>query len=432
MILTSYTALLASSNLRRLADNNTANTDDNLNITYRYPFSKKLIGNVSLSGNYNHGRLFTYNQNLQTAQYDIYIDSLSRNLQRYQFTETLRPELTFQINKETALSLNLGMQLQTDNQFNRNFSDINRRNAYLLPALRFYAAKFSVNYSSNIRQPSINDLIPQTTFYSQLYSSVGNPDLKPVRSHNLNFSYYNYKNEKLLNTLVYGGFNVDENSIFTERTVSSEGATITKPINKNGRYNGYMGGNFGKGFKRFHNWQIRLNSKLSGGFDHNFFQVNNNEGYQNTYYLNFNQQFYINYNNKFEVNPSYNLVPNITTYQRVDYSSVKYVTQSLDVPVVVHWPKHVVVEANYTYTYNPLVAAGFQRSINLLNLSVARLIQYRDRGEIKLSCYDLLDQNVSVYRYTTANSTVDIQNQILKRYLLLTYAYRFNKTITKK
>ncbi|RYE20625.1 MAG: TonB-dependent receptor, partial [Sphingobacteriaceae bacterium] len=379
------------------------------------------------------GRLFTYNQDLQTGRYDVYIDSLSRNLQRYQFTQTLRPELTYQINKETALSVNLGAQLvQIDNHFNRSFPDINQRNIYLLPALRFYNAKLSVNYSSRIRQPSISDLLPQTTFYSQLYSSVGNPDLKPTRSHNLNLSYYTYKSEKLINTNIYSGLTLEENSIFTQRTVSSEGATIARPVNKNGRYNTYLGANFGKGFKKFHNWQIRLNSRLSGGLDHNFFQVNNKEGYQNTSYLNFNQQFSINYNNKLDINPSYNLSPNITSYQNVEYNSVKYVTQSLDVPIVVRWPKHVVIEANYTYTYNPLVAAGFQRSINLLNLSVARLIQKRDRGEIKLSCYDLLNQNISAYRYATANTTVDAQNQILKRYLLLTYAYRFNKTITKK
>jgi hypothetical protein len=301
-----------------------------------------------------------------------------------------------------------------------------------LPALRFYNAKLSVNYSSSISQPSINDLLPQTTFYSQLYSSVGNPDLKPTRSHNLNLSYYTYKSEKLINTNIYSGFNLDENSIFTQRTVSSEGATIARPVNKNGRYNTYIGANFGKGFKKFHNWQIRLNSRLSGGLDHNFFQVNNKEGYQNTSYFNFNQQFSINYNNKVDINPSYNLTPNITSYQHLKYSSVKYVTQSLDVPVVIRWPKRIVVEANYTYTYNPLVATGFQRSINLLNLSVARLIQKRDRGEIKLSCYDLLDQNINVYRYATANTTIDAQNQILKRYLLLTYAYRFNKTTIKK
>lgn len=154
--------------------------------------------------------------------------------------------------------------MQTDNQFNRGFLDIDRRNIYLLPALRFYNAKLSVNYSSSIRQPSINDLLRQTTFYSQLYSSVGNPDLKPTRFHGLNVNYYNYKNEKLLNTNIYNSFTLDENSLFTERTVISKGATIARPVNKNGRYNTYLGASVGKGFKKFRKWQIRLNSRCPG------------------------------------------------------------------------------------------------------------------------------------------------------------------------
>ncbi|RYE21971.1 MAG: TonB-dependent receptor [Sphingobacteriaceae bacterium] len=223
---TSYSALLPSSNLVRLADNATGNTDASLDITYRYRFNKKLIEDVSLNANYNYnlGRLITYNQDLQTGRYDIYIDSLSRNLQRYQFTQTLRPEFNYQINKETVLSVNLDVQMmQTDNHFNRSFPDIDRRGVYLLPALRFYNAKLSFNYSSSVRQPSINDLLPQTTFYSQLYSSVGNPDLKSTRSHNFNLNYYTYESEKLLNTSVYSGLNLDENSVFSQRTVSSEG-----------------------------------------------------------------------------------------------------------------------------------------------------------------------------------------------------------------
>jgi len=160
--------------------------------------------------------------------------------------------------------------------------------------------------------------------------------------------------------------------------------------------------------------------------------VNSQEGYQNTLSFSANQQVYANYNNKFEITPSYTVSPSITTYQNVSYSQINYITQRLDVPVVLRWPKRFSIETEYTYTYNPLVAPGFQRSINLLNIALARQIQKKDRGELRISCYDLFDQNVSTYRYPSGNSVTDVESQIVKRYFLFTYSYRFNSTVTKK
>jgi hypothetical protein len=431
----SYTTQLPSSNLYRLNNSINNTSDGSLSITYRYPFTKKLTANVALNGNYyqNTGKVMMFNENLQTGQYDGYIDSLSNNLVRRQFTETIKPEVTYQFTKQTGLSLSIGLQwMQTDNMFNRNFADINRNEFYVLPGLRFNTDKFSLDYNESINQPGINQLLPQTMFYSQLYSAVGNPDLKPSRMHNLYFSYYTYKTEKMLNTNVYVSMIGYENSTFTERIVSNQGATIAKPVNKDGMYSMYGGINIGKGFKKMKEWQIKSNSRFNVNFSHDFFQVNNLEGYQNRTYLNFYQQFTLNWKNKFELTPSYNVSPTITSYQNLTYNTLKYVTQSLDVPVLIRMIKHYTIEANYNFNYNPLVSSGFQRSSNLLNIAIARQFQYRDRGEIRLSCYDLFDQNVSSFRGANANSISDYQYQILKRYFLFTYAYRFNTTVTAK
>ncbi|MBW4891720.1 outer membrane beta-barrel protein [Mucilaginibacter sp. HMF5004] len=431
----SYSSAIASSNLYRLGNNINNTADGSLGITYRYPFSKKLTGSVELTGKYNQntGRLMTFNENLSTGQYDGYIDSLSHNLERQQFTETLRPELTYQLTKQARLSVNLGVQLmQTNNKFNRNIADINRRSLYLLPAFRFNTESFSVDYSEYVDQPSINDLLPQTTVYSQLYSRVGNPDLQATRTHNIYFSYYKYQTEKMLNTNFYASISVYENSIFNERTVSPVGATVSKNVNKDGRYYTYAGMSIGKSYKKINDWQFKFNSRVSINLDHDFFQVNNLQGYQNRLYLSYNQQFTLNWNNKFDITPTYSISPNITSYQNVTYNTLKYVTQSLDVPISIRAIKHMTIEGNYNFNYNPLVSSGFQKSSNLLNFAIARQFQYRDRGEIRLSVYDLLNQNISSYRYADGNSVTDYQSQILKRYFLLSYTYRIAATVTAK
>jgi hypothetical protein len=433
--LTSYTAFLASSNLHRLADNNNNNTDASLNINYRYPFNKKLTGTVSFNNAYNHnnGRTFTYNQNLTTTGYDIYIDSLSTNLVRDQFTETIKPEIDYQFNKQTRITVGIGLQsMQTDNQFHKNLANINRRELFILPSVQLSVNSFSINYDESVYQPSINNLLPIKTVYSQLYSSAGNPDQLPTRTHSLSLNFSSNKPEKQLSFNVYSTVNWSTNSVFSERTVNSQGASFSKPVNKSGTYYAYMYFYVNKGFKKFNNWQLRLSSQVNLQNSHNFFQVNNSEGFSNTWNGGIKQQAFASWNNKIDINPSYNISPNITTYQNVNYTPVKYVTQTLDVPIVIRWPKHISIEANYTYIYNPLVANGFQRSSNLLNIAVARSIQAKDRGEIRLSCYDLFDQNVSESQYAYGNTVSQVQYQIIKRYFLLSYSYRFSNVVTAK
>lgn len=431
---TSFLYPATSSSLRRFADNKKAATSGVINITYRAPISKKWIGDIAFEEDYRHnnGQLFNFNKNIQTGQYDIYIDTLSYSLARSQFIATLLPEITYQINPNTYIKVTAGLQsMNTDDRFNKSIPDINRYGFFLLPAIQFTSDKFSFDYNEIISQPSINDLLPITTFYNQLYSTIGNPGLKPSRSRNFSASFYNYNQETQFSTSINGNVNLDENAIVQAKTIDTQGAVVSKPVNTNGQYYIYLGINMGKGYKKVNNWQMRVNLKIYGSTNHNFFRVNGIDGYENPSYIAINPQVTLNWNNKIEITPAYNISPTITTYQHVGYKTVKYATQQLDMPVVVRWPKHTTIEIAYKYTYNPLTA-GLQSRINLLNLSVARLIQFKDQGEIRLSCYDILNQNVSSYRFTSGNSVTDVQNQIIKRYFLLSYAYRFNSTTVRK
>jgi hypothetical protein len=434
--LVSFTTALNSTSLRRLADNTNNNVTTGLNITYRYPFTKKLTGSITASGNYTYskGRRFTYDQNLATGQYTIYIDSLSRDLRRHQYTETAQPELTYNFSKSTILAVGLGLQnMQTNNQFNKpGVADINRRELFLLPTLRFNIINFSVNYNTSIRQPSITDMLPFSTVYSQLYTSVGNPDLKATRTHNATINYNKYISESQLWNYINFSASLEENSIFLKQTISSQGAKISKPINKDGQYNLSFNYNVNKTFKKAGDWQLGFNAGLGSSLNHSYFQVNNVEGFQNRFFIYFWPQLNISWQNKIELRPAYTINLTSTSYQNLNYNTLNYASQKVEIPAVIRWPKHTTIEANYQYSYNPLVAAGFQRHSNLLNLAVARQIQKGDRGEIRLSCYDIFDQNINSYRYANANSIGDTQNEILKRYFLITYAYRFNKTTTKK
>lgn len=431
--LKSYTVGLNSDTLRRLADNTSSQTSVNLNVGYHYPVTKSTIAGVTVTDRYNKNGadLFTYDQDPKTGLYNIFLQDQSSVLTRIQWEQSIKPDITYR-KKNIMLQVALLTTLQhIDNQFTNHVADLNQHFLYFLPNASFQWNKVTFNYNDDVRQPSINDLQPITIIYNQLSSFKGNPDLKPTRLHSFSINYFNFNMESMVNTFLTTSFVLESNSITRERFVTAQGAELTTPINRNGRFTVYANGSIGKRFKKHGKWQIRENTNFNASMGRNFFEVNHQDGYQDTYALPLTQQLAVNWNDIIDVGPSYNVIPSFTKYEKVSYSSVNYVQQKLTVPLDILWPKRTSINMNYSYSYNPLVAQGFQRHSNLLSLSVARFLQAKDKGEFRLTCYDLLNQSVSAYHYSTENTVNDIQNQSLKRYFLLTYTYKFNKTITK-
>ncbi|WP_183575888.1 outer membrane beta-barrel protein [Mucilaginibacter sp. X5P1] len=428
--LQSYTASLNSDTLNRLANNKAGNTTVGLTADYNYPVSKKITLGIAVDGKHNNtgADLFTYDQNPKTGLYDIFLTSQSTNLTRNEWDEDVHPRVLYMVN---GINVNIGFIAQSqqiNNQFNMAVPDLDQHFNYLFPSVSINIKKFSLNYNEDVRQPSINQLQPITLVYSPLYSTTGNPDLKPTRVRNFGFNYNNVNMQSNMYTFLSVRFSLESNSITQETTVSPGGAQTTMPVNKNGRFTTYLNGNISKTFKTDGKWKIRESTNINGSAGRNFFEVNQQEGYQDTYALPVTETVVFSYDDVIDFEPSYYINPAITHYELVKYPSVSYVQQTISLPIDVQWPKRINWSVNYTHIYNPLVAQGFQRQSNLLSFSIAQAFMQKDKGEIRLTCYDLLNQSVSSYHFASANSIYDIQSSAIRRYFLFTYSYRFSKT----
>jgi hypothetical protein len=432
--LISYTSALPSTTLNRYSNNTSKNSTVGLSATYRYPITKKFTLSLSTTGNYNRqgGNKLTYDFNPAANQYNIYLDSLRSNLNRYTRTGNIVPGFTYHISKTIELEGGLSNEWeQINNQFSKNLPDLNQNYYFLLPNFRLGIGNFSLNYDASIQQPSINDLQPIKYVYSPVYTWTGNPNLQPTKRNNFSAYYYTYKPETQISLNFYSGFTLEENSIYQRRTINGVGAQTSFPINRDGQYNGYGGISMNKKFKKAHDLTFSMNTNFYGYANHQFFQLNQDEGFQDNYYLSATEHFSLNWKDKIDIDPSYSIRRNITHYTGVNYDNVATTTHSVNTHFTAHLPAKLDIESSYSYTYNPLVSPGYQRSINLFSASIAHQMLKKDRGEIKLSCYDIFNQNVSSYRYASQNSITDTQTEIVKRYFLLTLLFKFNKTITK-
>jgi hypothetical protein len=432
--LISYLTALPSDTISRSGKNTITDYSGNLGVGYHYPFSKKISLDVSVAGNYerNEGDLVTYDEDFKTGLYTIYDAEQSSDLVRNQWQQTAHPDLTYNFNDNTSLKVGFAAQwLQIDNHFSSTVNDLDQHLFYLLPVAELHFHSFNLSYSEDVKQPSINDLQPITIVYSPLFTFIGNPNLKPTRLHNaeLNFNHYYQQSQLFVN--FNSRVNIETNTILRERTVNAEGATITTPINRNGRFTASINGGVGKSFKKQGDWTFEINSGASFIAGHNFFEVNGQDGYQNTAAISYNQQFSANWKDIIDLKPSYNVNYAITKYQLIDYKPQAYTTQRAGMIADLFLPKKFVWSVDYTYEYNPLVARGFQRNTNIFSFAVAKHIQKKDKGELRLSCYDLFNQGVSSFHYASENTINDSQSLLLRRYVVLTYSYRFTKVTNK-
>jgi len=428
--LLSFVAVLPSDTLRRSAKNTNGDASEVLSAAYHYPITRKLSADVVLVGlhDQNKGDLLTYDEDLKTGLYDILIPDQSSDLIRTLWAENLTPQLTYNFTDNISLKAGVtGQTQQIGNHFNSYTNDLDQNFYYLFPSGEIHVNDFTLSYSESVQQPSINNLQPVTIVYSPLYTFIGNPNLKPTYYHNINFEYRNNKYQQGLLIYVNSHIVLENNTIVNEQSINAEGATVATPINRNGRFTAYLNGYVNKRFKKHGKWLLSadVNYNLSAG--HNFFIVNQQNGYQNTQNIILRPQLYLSWNDLISFEPSYTINFATTQYQLVNYPNTSYTMQGAGMAADISLPESFRWRASYNYNYNPLVAPGFERSSNLLNFLVTKRIQKGGKGEIGLICYDILNQNVSASHYVIDNTINDVQNQVLRRYVLLTYTYHFSK-----
>lgn len=82
---------------------------------------------------------------------------------------------------------------------------------------------------------------------------------------------------------------------------------------------------------------------------------------------------------------------------------------------------------NVTYTYLPNTIPGFPSSNLMWNAAINKKLLKNKKLTLRLSAYDLLDQNVNFYRSVRYNTVQDIQQTALTRYLMVSLIYDFRK-----
>lgn len=405
-----------------------------LSIGYILPLTKKLTAEFFTNSRYYYWAepLFTYDKNTETNGYDLLLTNQSNNFERTGFFQNIKPLLNYQITPKLRVRAAIDLEIQdVNNKFNASAKDLRQRITVWLPSLSIDYNGFSVQYMEWIDLPSLYQMQPLERQTSAQYTFIGNPELKASRVRNIRGNFYKYINSRMLSLNGYVNSNFYNNSFVQRAIIDATGFTTASVVNKDGSYNADGNLYISKQFKKTQDWQLGLSSGLGGFFQDYVVFLNNAEARQKSTSIGFRQNFSVNYKSAAMMNVYYNFNRSVVDYNNRNFSNVVNWTHYLGVSGTFRLPKRIVLEPNYFFRFNSQIAQGFPRSSHIVNVALSVLTQKKDRGQIKLSVYDLLNQNISVNRYGNLNAMITSEQQILKRYVMLNYQYKFNILKTK-
>ena len=402
----------------------------NLEAIYRRPFTAKAVADITASAGYEHnGELVSaYRLNINTGDYDLFQPGQSNDLDRFMYTYSLKPRLTFIVNRNVSFIGGVTLQSQhIKNTFGSHYTSLAKNDRFILPSFRFSAKNFSVSYDLRVVQPGTASLQPLADSSNILFIKTGNPNLLPEKTHNINISCGNYNANRQAgyNFSLTGGWKI--NTITDKQTIDQQtGAQDIVPVNVTGNYFLNTGFSFNKRFTKKGAWQISLSSNTGANVARNHFILNQNKGTRNNYIFFFIQNLSANWKDIVDVQPFYRgFLTNSNSYGPVinNFHAIKHEAGAL---ITVHWPQKLVIEGRYLYRYNSQVSNTFNKSINMLNASISLLMLKKNKGQLTLAAYDLLNQNAGIDSYAYNNIIGDATNNVLKQYFMLSYTYNFN------
>ncbi|MES2006257.1 MAG: outer membrane beta-barrel family protein [Bacteroidota bacterium] len=401
----------------------------NPTVSYTEPIAKNQMLEFRYSLNYQNSSSATRTYRFDNASQKFStFDSLFSNAYKYTNTSNTA-NITYRLQQtKYNMSVGTGLQFQDINSDNTTKNVIVKRNfVNFTPNLNFTynftrTKSLRIFYNGRTGTPSTSQLQPIRTTSDSINFQVGNPNLTPSFNNNLRilFNSFDPFTQRLIFATINGSITGNDIVSSIIQNPNGNGGRTTTYVNLGTTYN--LSGYFMYGFpikspKSNLNLQTNVNyangrSLLNG--------VNNATtstvfGETIKWTTNLKNNFDMNLSTSFSVNPIRN---SLSTTQNTNYT-----TQSLAADFTLYSNNGWLMASDFDYTHYGNRPAGYNTTVFLITPSIAKQFLKNKAGELRLSCFDLLNQNKAVTSSASANQIVNSISNNLTRYFMLTFTY---------
>lgn len=379
----------------------------------------------------------SYGAGFLPFNYEQYADA---NLSRYTENENTVHNIDLQLRWVTTyINMNVGVSVEPQHQkvayqymgldtvASRNFVRVS-------PTLNFRYRftrqhQIRIRYRGNTQQPEMTSMFNMTDNSNPLNIRLGNPDLKPSFTNNVQIDYNNYVSTTLQSYTANLNFSTTSNSISQRTEYNAEtGGRITKPENINGNWSAR--GNFGFNTPLY-NDNLFLNTSTSVGYNNNVGYIfQNNQTLTNKVrQLTAGERLSVNYRSDlFDVTAFGNLNYNHTRSELVPTNNRD--TYDFSYGLSTNWNF-----ADLGLGFSTDISMSSRRGYSAASMNTNELIwnaqlSYRflegRKATISLQAFDLLHRRSNISRMISATSRSDTETNAINSYLMLHFIYRLN------
>jgi hypothetical protein len=382
-----------------------------------------------------------------TFQYNTLDTNLSNKFNNNIFTNS--GGLAYRFNQK-KYNFNFGLdyqvlELSSKSVYPKTF-EVNKKFNTFLPNARYeykFENKSAIRffYRTQTQTPNMVQLQNVINNTNPLAIVTGNPNLVQQYNHFV-MTRYNISNlEKGRTFFLFMGGGGTANYIANSSLVAkkdtllaqgislNKGSQLSKPVNLSGYRN----------FRSFMNYSmpikfIKCNLNLNGGFSYTATPGLVNEVKNKINNYNFNStvgigsnistkaDFYISYS------PNYTIVSNSLQPQL----NSNFFTSSTNLKGNLMPYKGLVLTSDITNTIFTGLGENFNQNFWLWNAGIGYKFLKSQQAELRLTVFDLLNQNNSSGRTVTEIYTEDNRTQVLRRFYMLTFTYNIKHFPNKK
>ncbi|MBD0331733.1 MAG: TonB-dependent receptor family protein, partial [Chitinophagaceae bacterium] len=419
-----------NSNYKNDVENETRNYGATLSLTEPVGRDKILEFNYSYNKNKNVQNRETFNFNNSSGEYDLLNDSLTNRFEN--ITQLHRVGSNFRISRK-KYNFQIGVSVQHTDRENNNFTkneNFSDKYTNIVPnaSINYQFAKsrnLRFTYRSRTRLPTVNQLQDVVDVSRFPYISRGNPGLKQEFTNNFSLNYTFFDLIRFRNVFALLSFSNTGNKIANSTKNLGTGVQETMPVNIDGAFNAI--GNFNIGFpiKKMKSGTFNTGTHIQYNRDVNL--VDSEKNYIRSLTLGEDLRMNYSYKERLDLGITAGVYYTSAQYSIQKNYNASYYTQNYSADITYMLPKSFLLSTDLDFNVNTGKTDAFDQNFFMWNASFAKQMLKNKRGELKLSIFDILDQNKSITRNVAENYVEDVQNKVLNRFFMMTFTYNINR-----
>jgi len=277
-------------------------------------------------------------------------------------------------------------------------------------------------YSTNVNEPSIVQLQPYPDVSDPINVYIGNPDLTPEYRARLNYMHYDQFSFRSL--FAFLNFTYSKNKIANQSIIDDNFRQVTRPVNVDYDLNLSVNVNYSSPVSLL---KSRVTIGTRASYQQSKVFLNSTENIRDRYIGNINAKIENRKKTTIDWEISGRWSYNITQYD-MNPRCQKFFNKSTHADLTYNIKKSFSISTSMDINFYSEEQFGEAMTIPIWKASISKYILKDQKGEIKLSAFDILNQNIGISRVNGLNFVENSEITSLGRYLMFSFTYAIRAT----